>query len=59
VLEGILTALRTGQPVTLPPFHRYHRIETEQQKMKLGAVATPELVHASNLGRGEEKAPKN
>ncbi|HEY1803840.1 MAG TPA: Gfo/Idh/MocA family oxidoreductase [Terracidiphilus sp.] len=59
VLEGILTALKTGQAVTLPPFHRYHRIETDQQKMKLSAVSTPELVHASNPGRGEEKRPKN
>ena len=59
VLEGILTALKTGQPVTLPPFHRYRRIETDQQKMKLPAVSTPELVHASNPGQGEEKRPKN
>ena len=59
VLEGILKALQTGQSVTLPPFQRYHRIETEQQEMKLGAVSTPELVHASNPGRGEEKKPKN
>lgn len=59
VLEGILTALQTGQSVTLPPFHRYHHIETEEQTMKLGAVSTPELVHASNPGRGEEKKPKN
>jgi len=59
VLEGILTALRTGQSVTLPPFQRYHRIDTAEQKMKLGAVSTPELVHASNPGRGEEKKPKN
>jgi predicted dehydrogenase len=59
VLEGILIGLKTGQPVTLPPFHRYHHIDTEEQEMKLGAVSTPELVHASNPGRGEEKKPKN
>jgi predicted dehydrogenase len=59
VLEGILTAVRTGQPVTLPPFQRYQRIDTERQKTKLSAVSTPELVHASNPGRGEEKRPKN
>jgi predicted dehydrogenase len=59
VLEGILTALESGQPVTLPPFHRYRRIDTERQRMSLSAVSTPELVHASNPGRGEEKRPKN
>ncbi|HVN94033.1 MAG TPA: Gfo/Idh/MocA family oxidoreductase [Terracidiphilus sp.] len=59
VLEGIETALKTGQSVTLPPFHRYHRIATDEQKMTLAAVSTPELVHASNPGRGSEKKPKN
>lgn len=59
VLEGILTELKTGQSVTLPPFHRYRRIETDQQKMKLSAVSTPDLVHASNPGQGEENRPKN
>lgn len=59
VLQGILTALHSGQSVTLPPFHRYRRIDIERQRMTLSAVFTPELVHASNPGRGEEKGPKN
>ncbi len=59
VLEGILTALQSGQPVTLPPFHRYQRIDTERQRISLPAVSTPELVHASNPAKGEERRPKN
>jgi hypothetical protein len=59
VLEGILAALETGKPVVLPPFERSRRIDTERQKISLGAVSTPELVHAGNPGRGAEKKPKN
>jgi hypothetical protein len=33
--------------------------DTERQKMTLGAVSTPELIHAGNPGRGAEKKPKN
>jgi len=59
VLEGILTAMQTGQSVMLPPFRRSRRIDTERQRMTLSAVSTPELVHAGNPGRGAEKKPKN
>jgi predicted dehydrogenase len=59
VLEGILKALETGQAVTLDPFSRAKRINTEAQKMTLGAVSTPDLVDASNPGEGVEKQPKN
>jgi predicted dehydrogenase len=59
VLEGIMQALETGRPVKLPPFTRSKRIDTENQKVTLGAVSTPELVHASNPGRGVEKQPRN
>lgn len=59
VLEGIMTALETGKVVTLSPFERSRRIDTERQKVSLRAVSTPELVHAGNPGRGAEKKPKN
>ena len=59
VLEGILAALESGGPVKLTPFARSSRIDTERQKMTLGAVSTPELVHAGNPGKGAEKKPKN
>jgi hypothetical protein len=59
VLEGIQRALQTGSSVELAPFKRSRRIDTERQKMTLGAVSTPELVHAGNPGRGAEKKPKN
>jgi predicted dehydrogenase len=59
VLEGILRALETGQPVKLEPFQRSRRIDTDRQKTTLGAVSTPELVHASNPARGTDKKSKN
>jgi predicted dehydrogenase len=59
VLEGIMTALDSGGAVTLPPFERSRRINTERQKITLRAVSTPELVHAGNPDRGAEKKPKN
>ena len=59
VLEGILKALETGQAVKLAPFTRRKRIDTDTQKVTLGAVSTPELVNASNPGRGVDKQPKN
>jgi len=59
ILEGIMKALETGTSVKLPPFRRSRRIDTERQRMTLGAVSTPELVHASNPGPGSEKKPKN
>jgi predicted dehydrogenase len=59
VLEGILKALETGQPVKLEPFQRSRRIDTDRQKTTLGAVSTPELVHAGNPARGTDKKSKN
>jgi predicted dehydrogenase len=59
VLQGILEALQSQGPVKLKPFARTRRIDTEAQKIMLGAESTPELVHASNPGRGVEKKPKN
>jgi predicted dehydrogenase len=59
VLEGIQTALESGRSVELSPIKRSRRIDTERQKMTLGAVSTPELIHAGNPGRGAEKKPKN
>jgi predicted dehydrogenase len=59
VFEGVLEALKTGQSVTLKPFTRTRRIDTETQKMMLRAASTPELVHASNPGKGVDKQPKN
>ncbi len=59
VLEGVIEALETGKSVTLAPFTRTKRMDTEKQLVKLGAVSTPELVNASNPGKGVEKQPKN
>lgn len=59
VLESILQALKSGGRVQLPSFTRSKRIDTIGQRMMLNAVSTPELVHASNPGRGIEKLPKN
>jgi hypothetical protein len=59
VLEGIIAALASGAAVTLPPFERSRRIDTERQKVTVRAVSTPELVDAANPGRGAEKKPKN
>ena len=59
VIEGIHEALKTGTSVTLKPFTRTKRIDTDAQVEKLGAVSTPELVNASNPAKGVEKQPKN
>jgi predicted dehydrogenase len=59
VLEAIVEALKTGGPVKLEPFTRSKRIDTEAQRVMLSAVSTPELVDASNPGKGGEKKPKN
>ena len=59
VLEGVLKALETGGSVKLEPFTRAKRIDTEAQKITLGAVSTPELVDAKNPGKDVEKQPKN
>jgi predicted dehydrogenase len=59
VLEGILQAIESGSSITLPPFTRTKRIDTDVQKITLRAVSTPDLVDASNPGREVEKLPKN
>ena len=59
VLEGVLEALKTGGPVKLEPFTRKKRIDTEAQKVELRAASTPDLVNASNPGKGVDKQPKN
>ncbi len=59
VLEGILQAIESGSSVQLPPFTRTKRIDADLQKMTLRPVSTPDLVDASNPGRGVEKQPKN
>jgi predicted dehydrogenase len=59
VLEGILKAAKSGGSVKLAPFTRTKRINTDTQVVTLGAVSTPELVHASSPAKGEEKKPKN
>lgn len=59
VLEGILKALDSRQSVKLEPFTRSKRIDVEAQGITLSAVSTPELVHASNPGKGVDKQPKN
>jgi len=52
VLEGILKALETGQPVKLESFQCSRRIDTVRQEITLDAMPTRELVHACNPARG-------
>lgn len=59
VLEGILRALKEGGPQTLEPFTRSKRIRPEAQQETLRAQSSPELVHTSSPGKGQEKTPKN
>jgi predicted dehydrogenase len=59
VLEGILQALQSKSPVTLKPFTRRRRIDTDAQKETLSAISTPDLVDAKNPNRGVEKEPTN
>ncbi len=59
VLEGVLQALKTGQPQRLAPFTRSKRIDTKAQRETLAAKKSPELVNTSNPGKGKEKVPKN
>ena len=59
VLEAVIEAVETGKSVKLKPFTRTKRINTEAQVVKLSAVATPDLVNASNPGKGVDKQPKN
>ena len=59
VLEGVLEALKTGGSVKLKPFTRTRRIDTQTQRETLRAASTPDLVDASNPGKGVERQPKN
>jgi predicted dehydrogenase len=59
VLEGVLRALKTGSSETLEPFERSKRIDPKTQLETLRAQSSPELVHTSNPGKGQEKTPKN
>ena len=59
VLEGVLEALKSGGSVQLEPFTRTKRIDTDAQKVDLRAASTPDLVNASNPGKGVDKQPKN
>jgi predicted dehydrogenase len=59
VLEGVLKAMQTGGSVSLEPFARSKRIDTETQKEMLRAVSTPDLVDSSSPARDKEKQSKN
>ena len=59
VLEGIMQALYSGKSVALPPFTRTKRIDPETQKETLGAVSTPDLVHASSPSADKQKGSAN
>lgn len=47
VLEGIQKAIQSGGSVTLPPFTRTRRIDTDEQMETLGGVRSPERVDAT------------
>lgn len=47
VIEGVLEALKTRGPVTLPPFVRARRISADQEQT-LSPIKVPELVHAAS-----------
>ncbi|MBE7209691.1 MAG: Gfo/Idh/MocA family oxidoreductase [Gluconacetobacter diazotrophicus] len=55
VLDGIAEAVRTGGPVTLPPFTRTRRIDPAHAQT-LSAKKPPELVNVSSPAAGKEKA---
>lgn len=59
VCEAIIEALKTRSAVELPPFTRTKRIDPDTQVQTLSATSTPDLVHASNPGKGVDKQPKN
>lgn len=48
VMVGIEEAMRTGRAVTLPPFTRHARINTDTQVQKLGTVTPPPRVNATS-----------
>lgn len=59
VLEGVLRALKTGSRQELERFTRSKRIDPSRQEETLSAQSSPELVHTSSPGKGQEKTPKN
>ena len=58
VMEAIVRSLSSGRFEKVEVTQIQRRIDPEQ-KEKLGAVKTPEMVHTSNPARGVEKQPKN
>ena len=59
IIEGIMASLKSGKPEKLDIPQRTRRIDTKGQKVELPAQPTPELVNASNPGKGMDKVPKN
>jgi predicted dehydrogenase len=59
VLEAILQALKTGTAQKLSDFAYGSKIDTAAQLQTLAPQRSPELVHASNPGRGKDKIPLN
>jgi predicted dehydrogenase len=51
VIEGVLRAIETGEPQTLPPFERSRRIDTKAQLRTLSLKKPPEPVHAASPTR--------
>jgi hypothetical protein len=58
VLEAIVQSLQSGRFETVKTVDIKRRISPGQEET-LGAVKTPEMVHASAPARGVEKNPKN
>jgi hypothetical protein len=51
VLEGILAAVKSHGPVTLPPFTRTKRIDPDRQLQELRPRKPDELIHAASPSR--------
>ena len=58
VMEAVVRSIQSGQFEKIKPVEIHRRIDPKQEET-LGAVKTPEMVHASDPGRGVEKQPKN
>ena len=58
VIEAIVRSLQSGRFEAIEQTAVTRRIQPEQ-KQELGAVKTPEMVHASSPARGQEKNPEN
>jgi predicted dehydrogenase len=59
VLEAILRALATGTVQKLGAFAHEPKIDPSTQQETLAPQRSPDLVNASNPGRGKEKVPLN